>query len=95
MGGPPGGKSPFSAEALEKLRSNPKIAAHLQDVQFKNMYDMCVQNPNMLMQLMQADPRFMDVIQELTGIDFNALGKQQKAEETNNEEARKKAEEER
>lgn len=37
----------------------------------------------------------MDVIQELTGIDFNALGKQQKAEESNSEEARKKAEEER
>ena len=77
MGGGMPGQSPFSAEALEKLKTNPKITMHLQDPQFKNLYDMCIAQPNMLMQLMQMDPRFMDVIQELTGIDLGALGKQQ------------------
>jgi len=62
MGGGMPGQSPFSAEALEKLKTNPKIAKHLQDTQFKNLYDMCIAQPNMLMQLMQMDPRFMDVI---------------------------------
>ncbi len=69
-----GGDGPFSAEALTKLKTNPKIAMHLMDPQFKNMYDMCIANPQMLMQVMQMDPRFMDVFKELTGLD---LGKMQ------------------
>jgi len=31
---------------------------------------MCQQKPEMLMQLVQSDPRFMDVFKELTGIDL-------------------------
>jgi len=63
-GMPPGadGKPMFSAEALEKLKTKPKIAAHLMDPKFKSLYDMCIMQPNMLMQLMQMDPRFMDVL---------------------------------
>lgn len=95
MGGGMPGQSPFSAEALEKLKTNPKIAKHLQDTQFKNLYDMCIAQPNMLMQLMQMDPRFMDVIQELTGIDLGALGKQQQQQEEQTEAMRQKAEEDR
>jgi hypothetical protein len=34
------------------------------------MFEMCKQNPQMMMQLMQADPRFMDIFKELTGIDL-------------------------
>lgn len=44
MGGNPfggGGQNPFSKEKLEALKSNPKIAAHLTDVNFRNLYDMC------------------------------------------------------
>lgn len=42
MGGPGAGGNPFSAEGLEKAKTNPKIAGFLQDPQFKNMYDMCI-----------------------------------------------------
>jgi len=30
----------------------------------------------MLMQVMQMDPRFMEVFQELTGLDLGAMGEQ-------------------
>ena len=44
MGGP-GGQNPFSKEALEKLKTNPKLANYFTDPQFANMYEMCMQNP--------------------------------------------------
>jgi len=34
---------------------------------------MAQQNPQMLMQLIQQDPRFMDVFKELTGVDLMDL----------------------
>jgi len=46
----------------------------------------------MLMQLMQMDPRFMDVLQELTGIDLNAMGKDARQNEERTEAMRKEAE---
>jgi hypothetical protein len=43
MGGMPGGQDgPFNAKALTDLKTNPKIAKHLQDPQFRNLYDMCI-----------------------------------------------------
>lgn len=83
MGGMPGmgGKNPFgggedgpfSAAALTKLKSNPKIAMHLLDPKFRNLYDLCIANPQMLMQVMQMDPRFTDVFGELTGINLGDM----------------------
>jgi hypothetical protein len=44
-----GEDGPFSAAALTKLKSNPKIAMHLLDPKFRNLYDLCIANPQMLM----------------------------------------------
>ena len=79
MGGMPGmggGDGPFGKASLEKLKQNPKFAAYFQDVQFKNMFDMCMANPQMLMQAMQMDPRFMEVFTELTGMDLGKMGQE-------------------
>ena len=80
MGGGMGGAGkedgPFGKAALEKLKTNPKFAAYFADPQFKNMFDMCMQNPQMLMQVMQTDPRFMDVFSELTGLDLRSMGEE-------------------
>lgn len=81
MGGGAGGDGPFGAGALEKLKTNPKFAAYFQDVQFKNTFDMCMQNPQMLMQAMQMDPRFMEVFQELTGLDLRSMGEERAKQE--------------
>jgi hypothetical protein len=42
------------------------------------MYDMCCANPQMLLQLMQTDKRWGVVLQELTGIDFDAMKSNEK-----------------
>lgn len=48
-GGPdPPGQSPFSKEKLEACRNSPKLAQYFKDPQFTNMFEMCVQNPQML-----------------------------------------------
>ena len=96
MGGPPGGQDgPFSKAKLEAIKTNPKFAAYFQDVQFKNMFDMCMMNPQMLMQAIQMDPRFMEIFKELTGLDLMDLGaKQAKQEEENKEAAAKREAEE-
>ena len=62
-GGMPGmdGDGPFSAAKLEALKTNPKIAEFMKDVKFKNLYDLCIQNPQMLIQFIQMDPRFQVV----------------------------------
>ena len=52
MGGMGGNDGPFSAAALNKLKSNPRIAKYFEDPKFKNLFDLCVQNPQMLMQVM-------------------------------------------
>lgn len=40
-----GDDGPFSATKLEALKTNPKIAMHLMDPKFRNLYDMCIGNP--------------------------------------------------
>ena len=87
MGGAGGGDGPFGKAALEKLKTNPKFAAYFQDIQFKNMFDMCMMNPQMLMQAMQTDPRFMEVFQELTGLDLRSMGEERAKHEEESKEA--------
>jgi len=41
------------------------------------MFDMCMMNPQMLMQAIQMDPRFMEIFKELTGLDLMDLGAKQ------------------
>lgn len=70
MGGMGGADGPFSAAALAKVKLVPRIAKYFEDPKFKNLFELCQANPQMLMQVMQMDPRFMDVFKELTGIDL-------------------------
>lgn len=81
MGGPMGGMgmggggmpgNPFGGSE-EKLKANPRIAKYFEDPQFKVKWELCQQNPQMMMQVMQTDPRFMDVFKELTGIDLGDM----------------------
>jgi len=48
----------------------------------------------MLMQMMQMDPRFMDIFKELTGIDLMDVQENQMKNKDRTEEMRKKKEEE-
>jgi hypothetical protein len=42
MPGMPGGSDgPFSAAALAKLKTNPKIAKYFEDPKFKNLFELC------------------------------------------------------
>lgn len=88
MGG--GADGLFSAANLAKVRSNPKIAKYFEDPKFKNLFELCQQNPQMLMQVMQMDPRFVDVFSALTGVDLNELQKDRAENQAQQEEIRKK-----
>lgn len=85
----------FGAQAMAKLMRNPRIAQYFQDPKFRTMFEMAKQNPQMMMQFVQADPRFMDIFQELTGIDLMAMKGEQMKRKEHDEERRKKEEEER
>ena len=107
MGGMPGGPGGFGGagpkpgaggglfggpEAEAKLRSNPRIAKYFEDPQFRNMWTMCQQNPQMMMQLVQSDPRFMDIFKELTGIDLMDMQEKEMKRRDQEEELKKKRE---
>ena len=85
-GGMGGGDGPFSAASLAKLNTNPKIAKYFENPKFKNLFELCQQNPQMLMQVMQMDPRFMDVFSVLTGLDLNELQKDRAQQQEQEEE---------
>lgn len=67
----------FTADAMTKLMANEKTKKFFSDPDFRNKFDFCKQNPQMFMQLMQTDPRFMQVFQVITGIDLEAMQEQQ------------------
>ena len=83
----------FGPEAMMKLMANPRIAGYFQDPKFRNSFEMCKKDPQIMMQMIQIDPRFMDVFKELTGIDLMDMSAQQQKQKERSEEARKKAEE--
>lgn len=84
----------FSAEAMGKLMANPKTRAYFDDVDFKNKFEFCKSNPQMMMQLLQTDPRFMDVFSTITGLDLGKMQEEQSKNRENMEELKKKREEE-
>ena len=84
----------FGPQAMAKLMANPRIAGYFQDPKFRNSFEMCKKDPQIMMQMIQMDPRFMDVFKELTGIDLMDMQAQQMKAKERQEEARKKAEEE-
>lgn len=89
------GDGMFGPQAMAKLMMNPRIAKYFEDVKFRNMFEMVKQNPQMLMQVMQTDPRFMDVFKELTGIDLMEMQGERMKQKEQEEELKQKAEEER
>lgn len=60
----------FGPKAMQKLMQNPRIANYFKDPQFKTKFEFIQKDPQMMMQVMQTDPRFMDIFKELTGIDL-------------------------
>lgn len=54
------------------------------------MWEMCQQNPQMMMQLIQSDPRFMDVFKELTGVDLMDMQEKEMKRRDQEEEDKKK-----
>jgi hypothetical protein len=85
----------FGPQAIGKLMSNPRIAGYFSDPVFCNKFEMMKQNPQVMMQLIQSDPRFMDVFKELTGLDLGAMQEDQAKSEDKQADQRKKDEEER
>lgn len=82
----------FNQEAMAKLMLNEKTRKHLQDPDFKMKFDFCKTNPQMMMQLMQSDPRFMDVFQVITGIDLGEMQQNQFKSHDKSEEFKKQRE---
>ena len=74
--------------------ANPRIAGYFQDPKFRNSFEMCKKDPQIMMQMIQMDPRFMDVFKELTGIDLMDVQAQQMKAKERQEDNRKKKEEE-
>ena len=85
----------FGPSAMVKLMSNPRIANYFKDPQFRTKFEFLKKDPQMLMQVIQTDPRFMDVFKELTGIDLMDMQAQQMKTKEKQEDIRKKYEEER
>ena len=85
----------FGPQAMMKLMANPRIAKYFEDPQFRTMFDVMKQNPQMMMQLIQSDPRFMDVFKELTGIDLMGMQEEQMKSRDQAEDQKKKDDEER
>lgn len=91
-------KNPFTKN-YSKLFTDPKTAKYMADPQFKNLLDYAMKDQKVLMQLIQTDPRFMDVFGVLTGIDLTSINeeasKSQKKKEQEDKERKIKEEEER
>lgn len=89
----------FSPAKLAAISQKPPISQYLADPDFKKKWDLLQLNPQaMLSQLMQTDPRFIEVFGLLSGIDLgklNAAGyEMQQKEKEREEEERKKREKE-
>ena len=79
-----------------KLFTDPRTAHLMQDPQFRNLIDYAMKDQNVLMQMLQTDPRFMSVFSVLTGIDLEKMNEdvRKHSEEKKKEEEQKKKEEE-
>jgi stress-induced-phosphoprotein 1 len=91
-------KNPFTKN-YSKLYTDPKTSKYMTDPQFKNLLDYAMKDQKVLMQLIQTDPRFMDVFGVLTGIDLTSLneeaGKSKKKKDEDDKERKIREEEER
>lgn len=81
----------FGPEGEAKLKANPRIAKYFEDPTFQTKWAMCQQNPQMMMQLLQTDPRLMDVFKELTGVDLLQMNEDKQRNAEQEADLRKKA----
>lgn len=82
FGGQGSKQNPLGLGGLAKLESDPKVAKWLKDdIIFRNQFDMLKQNPNMILQLMGSDPRWMEIFKMLTGVDLGAMAEMQQQKE--------------
>lgn len=81
----------FGPEGEAKLKANPRTAKYFEDPQFCSKWAMCQQDPQMMMQLLQTDPRLMDVFKELTGVDLLQMNEDKQRQSAQEDDLRKKA----
>lgn len=77
---PPGegaGNSMFPPEAMAKLLTHSKTKDYFKDPDFQAKFEFCKTNPQMMMQFMQMDKRFMDCFEVMTGINLSDLQQKQ------------------
>lgn len=87
-------KNPF-LKNYNKLFTDPRTSGLMADPQFKNLVDYAMRDQKVLLQLIQSDPRFMEVFSVLTGIDMTKMNEEMaKEKEKKEEEDKKKKEEE-
>lgn len=89
-----GGGSPTdlfaSPEAEAKLKADDRTKKYFEDPQFCSMWAMLKQQPQMMMQLFQSDPRMMDCFKVLTGIDLMDVQEKEMKARAQEEEEKKK-----
>jgi stress-induced-phosphoprotein 1 len=68
-------KNPF-AKNYSKLFTDPRTMKYMSDPNFSNLLQMAMKDQKILLQLVQSDPRFMDVFSVLTGIDLNMMNEE-------------------
>lgn len=84
----------FGPEQMARLMTNPKTAAYFQDPKFRTLFEMCKQNPQMLTQVMQMDPRFQDILGVMLGVDLTQMKEDNMRQKDNDADSRKRFEEE-
>ena len=77
-----------------KLYTDPRTSKYMTDPQFVNLLEYAMRDQKMLLQLVQSDPRFMDVFTVLSGIDLGKAQESYQQENKKKEEDNKKRKEE-
>ncbi len=84
---------------MGKLYTDPRTSKYMSDQNFVNLLQYATKDQKVLIQLMQSDPRFMDVFSVLTGLDLNKMQEDaqvnNKKKEEDDKERKKREEEER
>ncbi len=79
----------FGPDSEMKLKANPRTAKYFEDPQFRTMWEAAQKDPQMMMQLIQSDPRFIDVFKQLTGIDLLDMQEKEMKKKDQDEDTKK------
>ena len=66
---------------LGKLASNPRTSKHLADPSFVQKLQLFQQNPKLAESALQSDPRMIDVLGALMGIDMQGFSREEGSDE--------------